>query len=326
MTDPGHGGVTVSTLKEAEEMAAGGVQDILYAVTIAPQKLERAAALRARGADLILTVDNLEAAQAVSAAGTSLETDFPLLIEIDTDGVRAGVMPCSEEARMIASFLRDATGASYGGLMTHAGASYNARNEGAIVAMAEQERKGVADTALMLSEMGIQSDIVSVGSTPTALFATDLNGITEVRAGVYVFQDLVMAGIGVCRPEDIALSVLTTVIGHQGKTGRILVDAGWMAMSRDRGTATQMVDQGYGLVCSEDGSILPDVIVEATSQEHGIVARRDGAPLPLAEFPIGTRLRILPNHACATAAQHTAYAMTRDNQSVGRIIERFNGW
>src|SRR5690606_483257 len=104
-----------------------------------------------------------------------------------------------------------------------------------------------------------------VGSTPTAHFSRDLSGVTEVRAGVYVFMDLVMAGIGVCTTDDIAISVLTTVIGHQRERGWILIDAGWMAMSRDRGTAKQAVDQGFGVVCDMEGRVLDGLFVQATS-------------------------------------------------------------
>ena len=93
-----------------------------------------------------------------------------------------------------------------------------------------------------LRAAGLPCPEVSVGSTPTALSAERLDGVTEVRAGVYVFFDLVMANIGVCAPQDIALSVLATVIGHQPDKGWAIIDAGWMAMSRDRGTQAQKID------------------------------------------------------------------------------------
>src|SRR3546814_5890947 len=107
--------------------------------------------------------------------------------------------------------------------------------------MAERERRAAVDAAQVLRAGGLPCPVVSVGSTPTAMFAENLDGVTEVRAGVFVFFDLFMAGLGVCRQDDIALSVLTTVIGHQPEKDWILVDAGWMAMSRDRGTAGQPV-------------------------------------------------------------------------------------
>ncbi len=135
-----------------------------------------------------------------------------------------------------------------------------------------------------------------------------------------------MAGLGVCRIEHIALSVLTEVIGLRSGQGELLIDAGWMALSRDRGTATQAIDQGYGLVCDRDGAPLEDLIVKATNQEHGIVGRRDGRALNCAAFPIGTRLRILPNHACATAAQHAGYHLIERQGQVGAWWPRIAGW
>lgn len=169
--------------------------------------------------------------------------------------------------------------------------------------------------------------VVSVGSTPTAHAARDLSGVTEVRAGVYVFFDLVMAGGGVCRQEDIALSVLTTVIGHQKDRGWVLVDAGWMAMSRDRGTADQAVGQGYGVVCDATGNIYPDLFLSSANQEHGIITCRPSATNPMPDLPVGTRLRILPNHACATAAQHSHYNVIPTKPDSALINwPRFGGW
>src|SRR5205085_6023080 len=138
--------------------------------------------------------------------------------------------------------------------------------------MAEQERSRTLRAAERLRASGLPCPAVSVGSTPTALSAASLAGVTEVRAGVYVFFDLVMLNVGVCAVDDLALSVLTTVIGHQPEKGWAIVDAGWMAMSRDRGTAAQAVDYGYGQVCTIDGEPLQGYVMTAENPEHGIVA------------------------------------------------------
>jgi D-serine deaminase-like pyridoxal phosphate-dependent protein len=119
--------------------------------------------------------------------------------------------------------------------------------------------------------------------------------------------------------------VLGSVIGHQRDRNWLITDAGWMAMSRDRGTARQKVDQGYGLVCDAAGKPIEDLIVTDANQEHGIVARRGGGPVDFARFPIGTLLRILPNHACATAAQFAEYQVLRGGKLAG-TWERFGGW
>lgn len=322
----GSGPATVSTLKEAEVFAAAGVHDVLYAVGAAPQKLPRVLALRAKGCNVSLVLDTPEQAQAVAEASHQAGDAIPVLIEIDSDGHRSGLLPDDPKAVAIGRILEEG-GAALRGVVTHAGESYGAVGAEVLAAFAERERLAAVTAAGALRAAGLPCPVVSVGSTPTAHFARDLTGVTEVRAGVYVFFDLVMAGIGVCTPDDIALSVLTTVIGHQSARGWIMVDAGWMALSRDRGTASQAVDQGYGVVCDGDGRVLDDLIVKATSQEHGIVALRPGSKASLPELPIGTPLRILPNHACATAAQFDGYeVLPLDPAAPLAHWPRFRGW
>jgi D-serine deaminase-like pyridoxal phosphate-dependent protein len=216
-------------------------------------------------------------------------------------------------------------GARLRGVMTHAGGSYDSRSVEELDRAAEQERASVVRSAETLRAAGLPCPIVSVGSTPTAHFARDLSGVTDVRAGVYVFFDLVMAGIGVCTLDDIAISVLAAVIGHQPDKGQIIVDAGWMALSRDRGTADQPVDQGYGLVCDVAGRPYPDLIVKHTNQEHGILELSAASKAKLPSLPVGALVRILPNHACATAAQHSHY-MVPEGSSLNRWPRIPSGW
>lgn len=319
-------GVTVSTLAEAEYAFAHGVKNILYAVAIAPNKIERVSALRRRGADLTVAVDSLDAARTVAEKNPDPRTPIPVIIEIDSDDHRAGVKPKSEEALAIARFLTEARGTTFRGLMTHAGGSYDCRTVADIRAIAERERRAVVDTAAMLATVGMRSEIISVGSTPTATFGESFDGVTEVRVGVYMFQDLVMAALGCCAVDDIAISVLASVIGHQRERNWLITDAGWMALSRDRGTADHPVDQGYGLVCDIAGAPFGDLIVQSCNQEHGIVGRRYGGAIDFDKFPIGTMLRILPNHACATAAQFNHYVAVDDGGAIVAEYPRVNGW
>jgi D-serine deaminase-like pyridoxal phosphate-dependent protein len=320
------GPATVSTLREAEQFIAAGVRDIVYAVGIAPAKLQEVVELRARGADLVVVLDTVDQAQAVARASRHAATRIPALIEIDCDGHRSGVLPTDRQRLLeIGRALED--GAELRGVLTHAGDSYGARGAEALRECAEVERRSVVDAATILREAGLPCPVVSVGSTPTAHNAADLTGVTEVRAGVFVFFDLVMAGVGVCQVDDIALSVLATVIGHQREKGWILVDAGWMAMSQDRGTRKQEVDQGYGLVCDLAGKPYPDLIVADANQEHGIITLRPGSDAKLPELAIGDRVRILPNHACATGAQHSAYHVVRGTSGeLEGTWPRFGGW
>lgn len=319
-------GITVSTLKEAREFFAAGITDILYAVGMVANKLPAVLALRRSGCGLKIITDNLASAEAIVAFGKAHDEHFEVLIEIDTDNHRSGVKPDDVATlQAIGHALRDG-GMLLAGVMTHAGSSYDHDTPEALQAVAEQERAGVVQAAEHLRAGNLPCPTVSVGSTPTALSARHLEGVTELRAGVYVFFDLVMSNVGVCCTDDIALSVLTTVIGHQPDKGWAIVDAGWMAMSRDRGTEKQKIDCGYGLVCDVDGVVQSGYLLGGANQEHGLLARSGAPDMQIAErFPIGTRLRILPNHACATGAQFGEYHALAADGALS-TWERFSGW
>ncbi|MEP7330246.1 MAG: alanine racemase, partial [Betaproteobacteria bacterium] len=227
--DAGARGITVSTLKEAEEFFDGGFDDICYAVALAPNKMERALLLQGRGCKLRLVVDSLAGTESLLAAAAHAGIRPQVLIEVDVDGHRAGVAVESLLLVEIGQRLQEG-GAELLGVMSHAGSSYECSTAEELQRVAEQERARSVRAAERLRAAGLPCTVVSVGSTPTALGATQLQGVTEVRAGVYVFFDLVMAGTSVCSVDEIALSVLTTVIGHQPERGWIIVDAGWMAL------------------------------------------------------------------------------------------------
>jgi D-serine deaminase-like pyridoxal phosphate-dependent protein len=323
------GGITVSTLKEAEYFFENGIRDMLYAVGIAPgSKLTHVVDLIRRGAELTLILDNAVAADFVAKVAKAAGIRIPILLELDVDGHRAGIGVGSPDLIAVARAVHEADSLELRGVMTHAGASYECRSAQALRAAAAQERLRSVAAAEQLRAAGLPCPVVSIGSTPTALFAESFAGISEVRAGVYMFQDLVMAGLGVCRIEEIAISVLVCVIGHQAERGWLITDGGWMALSRDRGTATQPLDQGYGVVRSAAGAAASDdLIVVSANQEHGIIAHRSGARFDVERYPVGTLLRILPNHACATAAQHDHYNVVRAGSC--RPVEtwpRISGW
>jgi D-serine deaminase-like pyridoxal phosphate-dependent protein len=303
--------ITVSTLREAEYFFGHGIRDILYAVGLTPNKFEHITALRRRGAQLAVILDNIDAAKAVAAHARTTQDRIP-----------PGELALLQVGRALVE-----GGCDLRGVMTHAGNSYNKDTVDDIKAIAAEERDAVVNAASALRAADLPCPVVSVGSTPTATFAEDLTGVSEVRAGVFVFFDLVMAGIGVCSVDDVALSVLAAVIGHQREKGWIIVDAGWMAMSRDRGTMKQKIDQGYGIVCDARGKPYADLIMTDANQEHGILALRPGARSALPDLPLGALVRILPNHACATGAQHSAYQVVRGAaDEIGAVWPRISGW
>lgn len=317
------GPITVSTLAEAEYFAGHGITDICYAVGISPGKLPRAMALRHGGVHLSLILDSAENARLLTDFARSQGHAFDLLLEIDCDGHRSGLRPDDPELTEAADILARA-GQNLLGVLTHAGSAYDLPSPGPedFAALAERERLAAVRAAQNLRAAGHACPTVSVGSTPTAFFGRDFTGVTEVRAGVYMFQDLVMAGLGVCRIEDIALSVLTTVIGRQKDSANLVLDAGWMSLSRDTGLPGRFQEQGYGLVCDLEGRLLPGLRVAETNQEHGLVTAGAGFCPPLT---VGTQLRILPVHACATAAAFDMYHVCRGDE-ISAIWPRCRGW
>jgi D-serine deaminase-like pyridoxal phosphate-dependent protein len=314
--------ITVSTLAEARYFFAHGVTDILYAVGIAPVKLPEVADLVRAGCKLRVILDTLEAAEALSSFADREGVAIDVLIEIDSDGHRAGVTPSDPLLIEIGRKLPN----RLAGVMTHAGASYDCRTRTEFEAMAEQERAMTVEAAERLRAAGLRCELVSVGSTPSISYARDLTGVTEARVGVYAFGDLVQVELGTCGFDDIAIGVIASVIGHNRQHRRVLIDAGFLALSRDRGTADLPVDWGYGAVCDPvSGEIIEGVTVSSTNQEHGIITSRSGA-IDYERFPVGSRLRILPNHACATAAAYDRYYVTESCERIVDVWARVNGW
>ena len=316
------GGITVSTLREAEYFQQQGIEDILYAVSIEPSKFPYAAAIAARGVQLTVILDSLEVATALADYRPPAGVQFRVLIEIDCGEHRTGLPVDSDQLVAIAACLSESKATHFAGVLTHAGHSYQCRSADEIRKVAAEERDAVVLASQRLKQSGFQCETVSVGSTPTASLAENLEGITEARPGVFVFYDLFQVGLGVCSPKDIALSVLTSVLSNQPGNGRAFVDAGGLALSKDRSTSALPTDLGYGRVCDVDGQMLDDLIVSNVHQEHGQI---DLAPYDQPLFPIGRRLRILPNHACMTAAAYESYYVVDGGEVLDRW-PRISGW
>lgn len=319
------GGITVSTLTEAEYFAAHGITDMLYAVGIAPDKLDRAAALIRRGVHLTLITDDAPTATAIAARGEALGIVFQVMIEIDVGEARGGVHPDSPDVLEIGRALHSAAGAKLAGVMAHAGHSYAARSLEAVAATARAEADMAVRAAQRLRDAGMDCPEVSVGSTPTVLHGPTVPGVTELRAGVYMFGDLFQSAIGSCTDDDIAVSVLATVIGHRSGPDRLLIDAGALALSKDRSTAGLPNDPGFGLIRLESGEAPPARLhVARAYQEHGVILVEDKALM--AQFPVGTKLRVLPIHSCLTAAMYNEYLVVDGSDAIVDTWHRCNGW
>lgn len=322
------GGVTVSTLKEAEYFAAHAITDITYAVSIVPEKLSRIAALVRRGIKITVITDQLAIAEEVSRRAVELGIVLDTLIELDSGERRSGVLAQSAALIELGHALHALPGTRLEGVLTHAGHSYQGRSIEQIQEIAEDERLCATVAAARLRAAGLPAPTVSIGSTPTATHGRSYEGITEIRCGVYMFCDMFQSEIGSCTRGDIALSVLATVIGHRPDINSALIDAGALALSKDRSTAAPGLpeDIGFGLVTDVTGTRRIDgVKVSHVYQEHGMLTS-DG-PFPFEALPVGSRVRVLPNHACMTGAMHEAYHVVDGLDDAKMAVwPRVNGW
>jgi D-serine deaminase-like pyridoxal phosphate-dependent protein len=321
----GHfGGITVSTLAEAHRYAEAGFRDITYAVPIAIPRLPEVAELSRSVEALHLLVDHEATLGEVESCAKAKEVVLSAYLKVDCGYHRAGVDPEKEESLRIARRMNDSPHVSFRGILTHAGHAYACKGREEIRRVAEQERSVMEKFANKLARAGAAPPEVSVGSTPTMALAESLEGVTEVRPGNYVFFDRFQSTVGSCTVDDVAFSVLATVLSHYPERGEILVDAGALALSKDEGPTHMEPECGYGAVTDISGQrALEHLRVFSLSQEHGKIAGARAADF--AALPVGARLRIVPNHSCLSAALFDRYHVHRD----GKLVDEWRpvrGW
>jgi D-serine deaminase-like pyridoxal phosphate-dependent protein len=306
--DRGAAGVTVSTLYEAAVFADHGFDDITWAFPVILSRVEEAIELAAR-IRLGLVIDSATAVDALASCHPGGEP-LRVWLKVDCGYHRAGVAPDSDELLALPRAIASADNLHFAGILSHSGHGYDAIGRPQMQAIAEQERAVMVDAAQRIRDAGVPVPEVSVGSTPAMSVVDSLIGVTEARPGNYAFYDYTQCLLGSCEPEDCAVSVLASVVSRM--PGHSVVDAGALALSKDPGPERSAA--GMGPVHAEDGLTLdPDLHLTSLSQEHGIVSR----PLP-----VGTRLRIQPNHSCLTVACFDEYQVVRR----GEVVDRWKIW
>src|SRR5688572_19953987 len=317
--DGAAGPITVSTLAEAEGFAADGFRDITYAVPLAPSrdKLDRVRALAANVERLSVLIDSEDALRALEEYAAAHGVVFDVFLKVDCGYHRAGVDPSSPDSVHLAMGMARSEGVRFQGLLTHAGHSYNVKDREEIQRVAAEESGSLSRFRALLATEGLGEARRSIGSTPTLSVVDRFSDCDEVRPGNYVFYDAFQATIGSCTLDDVAVSVLATVVGSYPERNAAIVDAGALALSKDLGPDHVDPQFGYGIVCDLSLRPLP-MKIHALSQEHGKVSAQN--PLP-----VGSRLRIMPNHSCLTAAMYDVYNVIER----GSVIDAWSpvrGW
>lgn len=316
------GAITVSTLAEARAFSKHGFDDITYAVPIERGKFAEAIEILNGGVKLNLLTDDAETVRTLDTAAGEAGVRFDVFVKIDCGTHRVGVEPHTAEAVEIPRTISDAKNLNFAGILTHAGHSYDVKGREAILEVARHERDSMVELAERLRSQSIEVQTVSIGSTPTMSTVDHLDGVDEIRPGNYIFYDNYQATLGSCTSDDPALTVLAAVVHRDLTRNKLVIDAGGIALSKDRGPVGIDPGCGYGHVLDLDGNET-GLRVTGLSQEHGEIVSDDASMINRCK--VGDRVRVLANHSCLTAAQHTHYNVIED----GSIVDRWEihrGW
>ena len=282
-------GITVAKTGEAEVMAHAGLDDILVAYPVfGAQKWNRLAGL-AKNHTITVALDAEETALGLSAAAASVGSRIGALVEFDAGMHRCGVNSPAAVVKLAAA-IDKLPGLQFRGVLFYPGHIWD---------LPEQQNEALARVSDQLAEIldqlrraGLNCEIVSGGSTPTALHSHMIAGVTEIRPGTYVFNDRNTVGMGACQWDDCALQVLVTVVST-AVPGRAMIDGGSKTFSSDRwksggGTTLGHIQQHPGIEFS------------AMSEEHGHLDIKSDSE----RLTVGDKLFIIPNHVCACVNMH----------------------
>jgi D-serine deaminase-like pyridoxal phosphate-dependent protein len=285
----GASGLTVAKLGEAEAMVDAGFDDLLIAYPLVGEaKMRRLAALLDR-ARIRFTVESADGARAASDALAAAGRTCGVLIEVEAGSGRTGVATIPDVVEL-AGLVDSLPALALDGVMAF-GAGY-VEGEDAQRRTGHAEGGVAASAAEAIAAAGLGPvPIVTAGSTPTSPYVAEVPGVTHVRAGNYVYHDLMQVHLGVATLDDCALTILATVVSHPGSR-RYVVDAGLKTLAGENyGWGT------YGRILEQ-----PDVVISWAAEEHGVIDLADGVPDP--GWRIGERVRIVPDHACGVSNMH----------------------
>lgn len=292
-------GITVAKPSEARVMVEAGIQDVLVAYPIVTDLKAKELAMLADMARIAVSLDSLEAVTTLSRQAVAHGVRIHVMVEIDVGFRRCGVST-EEQALSLARRIMDLPGLEFQGLMFYPGHMLAEEPERRRLLVEVNERIDRMQSAL--SRAGCAIECVSGGSTPTAYMSHEFRGVTEIRPGMYAFNDRNMLTINTCERSDCAVSVIVTVVSN-AVTGRSIVDGGSKTFSSDGLLAGNR--EGYGLVVEDE-----DAKFIAVSEEHGHLNISGSSRT----YRLGDRLTIIPNHVCATINMHDKVYATRDGK------------
>lgn len=304
-------GIACAKISEAEVMSLAGISDIQIAnIIVGSQKIQRLLRLYDKLKSLSSCVDHEDQALPLGKAFAEQNKIAKVFIKVDTGLNRNGIQT-KEQALELAQIIIETRGLEFAGILTHGGCAYSATTIEEIKKIGMYEGSFLVQISKYLQENGIQTPCISAGSTPTAQFCAT-TGITELRPGNYIYNDMIQCSLNVAKPEEVGLSILSTVIGRPAPE-RAVIDAGSKSLSLDRGAHNNSMLNGFGHIVGKKA------VIERVSEEHGVIIHNDE------RFEIGEKVRILPNHSCAVSNLFNKAYIVSGNQILTEIAIEARG-
>ena len=301
-------GITVAKVSEAEIMADGGLDDIFIAYPVVTEAKVRRAMLLNERVRLILGVDSLQGARTLSSVAEGEGVTVEVRLEVDTGLKRTGVR--LREAGELAREISNLGNLDLTGIYTYRGAVLeNGAPTLDLEKAGYQEGKLMVSLANQLRERGIRLEDVSLGSTPTAEYAAEVEGVTEIRPGTYVFYDRMQAELGACSLEDCAARVLATVVSRP-TPDLAIIDGGSKTFATDVQPGKEPLGlEGFGHIIGH-----PAAVLERLTEEHGMLALDEADDLG-----VGDTVEIVPNHVCSTVNLHDDVYLRSADDSIEKV-------
>jgi len=266
-----------------------------------------------------IVVDNQDTTNLLIKYAEQQKMKWNVFLTVDTGYGREGVDPKDHKSIQLAKILHESPFINLSGIYSHGGYSYQASNVEGAQKAAEQDRKIITEFASVLKQNGVQVNTVAVGSTPGCSHQASFEGITEIHPGNYIFYDWFQCSIGSCNMDEVACSVITSVISHHPSRNRVMIDAGALALSKDLGHSD---GKDWGYIRDH-----PNLKIVSITQEVGLVETRDGSPFPFHQFPLGSKLLVIPHHSCLTAALHPKFhVVDKDHNVIAQWETCPRGW
>jgi D-serine deaminase-like pyridoxal phosphate-dependent protein len=302
-------GITVAKVSEAEVMADGGIRDIFIAYPLVTEsKIRRAIGLSKSGVGLVVGVDSLEGGRRLSRVAALEDHELEVRLEVDTGLRRTGVS--FDRAVELASEITSLKKLRLSGIYTYRGAVLEDGVPTLDLGLAGlEEGKLMTSLAKQMKDKGTEVEEVSLGSTPTAEYAGEVEGVTEIRPGTYVFYDRMQVHLGACSLEECAATVVATVVSRPSEDLAI-IDGGSKTFATDVPPGTKPLNlKGFGHVVG-----YPDAALERLTEEHGMLRVSEDQDLG-----VGDIVQIIPNHVCSTVNLHNEVYLMDEDGGVDRI-------